>query len=324
MPDPLRQTVSATEVSALFDANPYQTRWMLYRRFALGEESFTPEDNRMGWGKKMEPLLIKQAAEDLKFIVEPNVGPDGKQIYVRNGLIGCTRDARIYCPDRGWGVLETKCVFDYRTWMAEWSGGNKVPKHNEIQVQIQMKAGDGESKPGAGDAIPYTWGVFAVWIAGDIQYFERKPIPKLWKAIDTETARFFADVKKKNEPDPFGAMVEFPLMNEVWPVGSNSVLDLREDPAAMEIAEACRQFQYHATQRLSHEKAEKAMKARFRGVAKDCERVLLPNGISIDVKQSPRAGYTVKPTTTTTVSVHVPDDLRGGELTPFEGVELGA
>jgi hypothetical protein len=42
MPDRERLTVSATEASALFDASPYVTRWMLYRRFALGEEVYVP------------------------------------------------------------------------------------------------------------------------------------------------------------------------------------------------------------------------------------------------------------------------------------------
>lgn len=323
MPDPTRATISATEASALFDVSPYVTRWMLYRRFAHGEESFTPEHNRMDWGKKMEGLILAQAADELKMEVRPNIGPDGKQVYVRNGLLGCTRDAEIFCPDRGPGIIEVKCVFDYRTWMAEWNGGNKVPRHNEIQVQVQMKTGAGETAPAAGDAKPYTWGVFAVWVAGDLHYFERKPLPKLCAALDTEAARFFADVKVKNEPDPFGATIENPLMNEVWPVDAKAVLDYREEKNAIDLAEACRQFEYHSQQRLGHHKAEEVLKAKFRALAKDNGTVLLPHGISITVKQSPRAGYTVEPSMTTTVKVHVPDNIEGGALTPFEGADIG-
>jgi hypothetical protein len=205
MPDPTRQTISATEAPALFNASPYVTRWMLHRRFAHGDEIHSPEHNRMDWGKRLQPLLLAAAAEDLRLEVKPNAS----DVYVRNARLGCTRDAEIICPDRGPGALETKCVFDSGVWMREWAGGKTPPRHHEIQLQVQMYVGDGER--------PFQWGVLAAWIGGEMHYFEREPILELWDEIDKEARQFFADVQAGTEPDPFGAPIESALLAKVFP-----------------------------------------------------------------------------------------------------------
>jgi hypothetical protein len=298
MPDPTRKTISATEASVLFEASPWITPWMLYRRFAHGDEPFVAPHSRMDWGKKMEPLLLEQAAADLRFEIRPNVGPDGEQIYVRNGLFGCTRDANIICPDRGPGTCETKCVFDYRIWMQEWDGGNKVPHQYEIQLQTQMKVGDGE-----GNA--FKWGVFAVWVAGEMFYFERKPVPKFWEAMDREAQAFFERVAKLDEPEPFGSPREFPLLSEVFPVVETKELDLREGEEGLKLGEAARMFEYHREQRLGHARGEDAIKSLFQVKAKGNGKILLPQGIITRLKQN-KTGIGLK--------VHVPADVREGAI----------
>jgi hypothetical protein len=149
VPDITLQTLSATETTSLWGLSPYLTRWMLYHRFANGVDFSQGEDARMAWGKKLEPLVIAQATEELWPRVEPNRG----QVYQRRGWLGCTRDATIFCPDRGRGALETKCVFDYATGMREWDGGRNVPPMHEIQLQQQMKVGD-DSGPTSGVSSP--------------------------------------------------------------------------------------------------------------------------------------------------------------------------
>lgn len=305
MPDPLRQTISATEASALFDVSPYITRWMLYRRFAHGEEAYVTPHARMDWGTKLEPLVLAQAAEDLKIEIRPNRDGEGKQAYVRNGLLGCTRDAEIFCPDRGPGACETKCVFDYRTWMTEWDGGNRPPRHHEIQLQQQMKVGDGKTS--------YQWGVEVVWVAGEVLYFERKPIPKFWNALDAEASRFFADVTAGNEPEPFGSPREYPLLAEVFPIEEEKVLDLREDPNGRALAEKVRLYDYHRKQRLGHTKGEDAIKMELRVVGKDHGKILLPHGINVTLKQN-KTGVGMK--------AFVPADVPEGGLNDFEEADL--
>ena len=159
MPDPTCQTVSATEISALLGVSPYATPFMLYERFANGADIDDEENNRMSWGKKMEPLIIEQAKQDLALEVVPNSLPDGSQAYFRRGLLGATRDATVIMPDRGPGAFDAKCVFDYRMWMERWNEGKAPPRHVELQLQCQMYVGDGEK--------PFDHGTIAAWIAGE-------------------------------------------------------------------------------------------------------------------------------------------------------------
>lgn len=294
MPDVTKQTLSATQTPALFGASPYLTRWMLLRHFIHGDPIDSPGDNRMDWGSKMQALVLAQAAEDLHLEVKPNA----ENVYLRSGLLGCTRDAEIMCPDRGPGALETKCVFDYGVWMRDWDGGKTPPRHYEIQLQQQMLVGDGE------DA--YDWGVLAVWVCGEVHYFERKPITDLWLAMGEEAEKFFADVAAKREGEPFGEPVEVPLLNRLFAPQPGVVVDLTTREDARELVSVAQLMRYHANERSTHDKEEKKYKAKLKAVMGDASEGILPEGVKIKAKQTERAGYTVKPTKYTTIDVFLP------------------
>lgn len=316
MPDPTRQTLSATQTPALFGASPYLTKWMLLRHFIHGDQIDDPADNRMDWGKKMQPLLLAQAAKDLHLEVRPN----SDDVYVRRGFLGCTRDAEVICPDRGPGALETKMCFDYGTWMETWNGGKVLPRHIEIQTQQQMMVGDGET--------PYEWGIIAVWVCGEMKYFERKRILELWEAITLEAKEFFDAVRDGREGEPFGDPVEMPLLARLFKPEPGKVIDFTQHPKAAELAEQVRMMQYHAGERSGHEKGEKVIKAMLKAMMTDAEEATFLHGIKVRAKQQNRAGYTVKPTSFVVLDVFVPDgtptlepkregepmltDLRGG------------
>ena len=296
MPDPLKQTLSATQTPALFGASPYSTRWLLLRHFIHGDSIESPEHNRMNWGSKLQPLLLAQAAEDLHFEVRPNA----EDVYVRAGQLGCTRDAEIICPDRGPGALETKCVFDYGVWMSTWNGGKTLPRHIEIQTQQQMLVGDGERSFG--------WGVIAVWICGEMKYFERKPIPELWDTINEEARKFFADVEAKNEGTPFGDPVELPLLSKLFPTKIGTSIDFTIRPDAEKLAEDVRMMMHHAEERIGHEKGEKAIKAHLKALMGDAETAVFLHGIRVRAKLQERSGYSVKPTSFTVIEAFVPQE----------------
>src|SRR5712691_5672649 len=204
MPDPNKTTISATESPALLGASPHLTRWMLWQKFANGIEPKREESSRMEWGKAMQPLIIKRVAQERKLEVFPN-----GETYVRRGLLGCTRDATIISPDHGPGALEIKCVFDYEQWGRKWKGGAEVPREIEIQLQQQMYVGTGGTQKSDGS---FKWGLIVVWVCADLYYFERVPIDALWGRLEDESEQFFESVKRKDEPDPFGAAVELPLL----------------------------------------------------------------------------------------------------------------
>lgn len=297
MPDPTRATLSATETPALFGASPYVTRWMLYQKFAKGLSLDSAGDARMNWGTKLQPLILAQAAADLRLDVRPNADDS----YHRRGLLGCTRDATIICPDRGPGALETKCVFDYTVWMQDWQGGKAPPRQHEIQLQQQMFVGD--------ETGPYRWGVIAAWLAGDVHYFEREPIPELWAALETETARFFDDVKAAREPNAFGSPAEYPLMQQLFATETGRVLDMREDPDAAEYANDVGAYVHSGESEWLYSKERERLKLKLLALMSGADECLLPGGVKLTLKRAARAGYTVKPTTTITLRPYLPASL---------------
>jgi hypothetical protein len=288
MPDPDRKTLSATESPALFGASPYLTRWMLYQKFANGENIDKPATERMDWGNKMQPIIIDQVSKERGLEVIPN--PDA---YVRRGLLGCTRDATIIAPGIGPGALEIKCVFDYRVWMTKWNGGKTVPREVELQLQQQMYVGEGDDKRGYEFNSSYDWGLIAVWVCADMYYFERKPVPELWTDLERKAIAFFSDVRSKREPDPFGAAVELPLLNKLYPMQPGNVLDLSEDHDHIKTSEKVSLYDHLKSEKSGLEANVEKYRVELLALAKDAEYVKLPFGVSFKVKRVGRAGRTI-------------------------------
>lgn len=297
MPDPTKATLSATQTPGLFGVSPYVTKWLLWHHFARGVEIDPPEDGRMSWGKKLQPLIIQQAAEDLKLEVHPNAD----DTYHRRGLLGCTRDATIICPDRGPGALETKCVFDYRTWMSDWDGGKNVPKHYDIQLQQQMHVADGRGEP-------YQWGVLAVWVAGDVHYFERQPIAELWENLKEGAHQFFADVQAGREPDPFGVAIEAPWLVRLLPTVKGAVLDLSNDGHADGHAETARLYWAAKQQESAAGAVAEELRPKLLALAKEAEEIWLPGPVHVRIRAAGK-GKRVTVYEPEQSKGRVPDDL---------------
>jgi predicted phage-related endonuclease len=309
MPDPRKQTISATEMAGLLGVSPYLTRWMLWQKFARDVEPADPAHNRLNWGTKLEPLILEQAAEDLHLEVQTNRQADGSQIYVRRGLLGCSRDAEIYDPQRGPGTLEAKACFDYRTLMQEWDGGKTPPRHVEIQTQAQMFVGK--------DGKPFDWGVIALWCGGDMTYFQRKPIPDLWEKFEAEARAFFDDVIAGREPEPFGSPIEVPLLKQIFDKPSGEVINAIEklgEADATKLAQRIVDADYQRVVRLAAEKVEEKVKAELLGLLKDADEIELPQGIRVTRKVG-TSRYKASPAreiTTVSVKTHIPQQIDGG------------
>lgn len=295
MPDSTKQTISATESPALWGLSPYVTKWMLWQKFAHGVEIDQDENSRMSWGKKLQPLVIAQAAEDLRLEVKPN----DSDTYHRRGLLGCTRDATIICPERGPGALETKCVFDYRTWMTEWEGGKKVPRPYEIQLQQQCYVGDE-------DGASYKWGVIAAWVAGDVYYFERDPVRDFWIMLENEAKNFFASIRAEQEPDPFGSPIEVPWFTKLFPTVEGKVLDLSADDTAAEHANNARAYVVAKEGENAGKRIAEPLRAKLLALAKDNHEVWLPGAIRLRIGGNEKSKR---------LTVYIPEESR-----PFENL----
>jgi hypothetical protein len=293
MPDPTKQTISATQTAGLWNASPYITRWMLFKHFAHNMPIDSPESSRMKWGKALQPLVIAEVAKDLGFEIRPD------DIYVRNGRLGCTRDAQIICPDRGPGALEIKCVFDLGVWMREWDGGKHVPRHHEIQLQQQMLVGDG--------ATSYEWGVIAAWVCGEMHYFERKPVPKMWTKMRDDAEQFFADVADAKEPKAIGEVIEITWLTDLFRTDPEKVINIDDAKAAQLVCS----YKNHGELRKFHEKAEADYKARLLAIAEDAGTVNFLHGITLKIRRSEVKGTTIerKPYVMKVLTPFVPKDL---------------
>lgn len=273
MPDPARKTISATEVPALFCESSYLTRWMLYQRLASGVSLDFNEDERMREGRRMQPLIAERTAGELKLAVEQNESDR----YISRGFLGCTRDAQIIDPERGPGALEIKCVFDYRTWMDRWHGGSFVPREYEIQLQTQMYVGDGRE--------PFAWGLLAVWVCAHQYYFERAAQESAWQLMSTAAGDFLGDVAAGREPDPLGVPIELPLLAELYPTITGSLLDLRENEEAESLVPKVHTYLSSKATENANKGVAASIRAEFIGLLRGAETLLLPGGSRVSYKK---------------------------------------
>lgn len=268
MPDSTRQTVSATEVSALFGASPYVTKWLLFQKFARGVNIDSEADTLMREGTLLQPYLLERCAEELGLIVTP------EHAYVRRGRLGCTRDATVICPDRGPGALEIKCVFNSQVWMRDWDGGKIVPRHIEIQLAQQLHVGGGSGT--LSRVNPFTWGIVCAYFAGQRHFFERKYLPDFGAKLEAVADQFFDDIENDREPDPFGVPIEIPWLTELFPVNEKKTLDLHESEELTDIA-----------RRLESSRAAAREQDKYRavllGVAKDASKLFLADGVIVNI-----------------------------------------
>ena len=307
MPDPQRKTISSTQVAALYNASPYMTPYMLYH-YIRGDLVDNVQTDRMYWGLKMQPLVLERAAADLKLEVTPNAGDR----YIHDDVLGYTADAKIWHPDKGHGTLESKCVFDYSTWMRDWDGGKRVPRHYELQMQTQLTVGDG--------AEPFRWGMFAVWCCGEMHYMERELNPMVAKDLHDQAVGMLARVRNGDEPDPFGSAIELPLLDKLLPIAKGKTLDLRDDTEARKYAELGKMLQQFRKDANFYQKAAEDARNKLRVLARDNETVLLPYGVTLKLSTRNMKEHVRKASTWTNIDVKICDTEDGADT---EDLPLG-
>lgn len=261
MPCPERKTISASQVAGLFNVSPYVTRWMLYHYFKNGIEIDSPENDRMSAGLRLQPAILKWASDELRLSVVANE----QDSYERHTElpIGATLDGEVWDDALGRGVVEAKNV-DWLVWKQQWTA-TAAPKHIEIQLQAQMQT------------IGARWGVIACLVGGnDLILYRREAMPELWEQIGKSAVDLFKDIEAGREPDPFGAAIELPVLDALYPVTDEAVvIDLREDAEILDLYE---RWEYSKTEAAALSKVADQLKARIVGKTKDAGKALTAEG----------------------------------------------
>lgn len=267
MPDPNRKIISASQVAALFNVSPYQTRWMLYQSFKNPDWPDQTENERMEAGRFMEPGILAWSAHRMRLEVTPV-----EQVFVarEDGLIGTTLDARVYDPQRGQGVVEAKLV-DWLVWKDEWTE-DAAPKHIEIQVQSELMATGHE------------WAIIACCVGGnDLRLYERVPMPEIQEQIRVEIEVFYQQLRGEIDPPPAtGRSIEIPGLLHLYPEAEPTV-----EAEAMDItaAEAWVEYERAKQEAGAATKHRDNMKARLLGLAGNAGKLKVP-GSTIYIKKT--------------------------------------
>lgn len=276
MPDQSKKTVSASQVAGLFNRSPYCTRWMLYQGFKngmpLGDDG-APGD-RMTWGQRLEPAILRAVADELRLDVVANTRYD----VMPDLPLGCTRDADLVDPSLGYGVVEVKNV-DGLIYKQTWDEEH-APPHIEIQHQAQMMV------PHPTLGMP-KWGVLACLVGGnELKILRRSHGVEMQKDIRTEVIKFFAEIGAGKEPDPLGTEREVRGLQFLYPERTPGKIISRFDDE--DSAQLVEEYQAISAQRLDLEKTEKALKAKILILGQGAEIVNLPR-YELRYKQRTRA-----------------------------------
>jgi hypothetical protein len=272
VPDVLKQTVSASQIAGIYNRSPWETRWSLWHWFRNSVE-IAADNSRTDFGKFCEPFIMAQVQERLRLEVQHNAAGE----YKRKGSLGCSRDARIFDPTRGEGIIQAKTCAR-QIWKETYTD-SLCPPHIEMQLQCEMAVHDA------------AWGIVAVMIGQNDQLFlyERQPNKELQARMEDEARAFLDSVAAGQEPSPFGSAVELPVLDALYPtVTPGKVITMTDET----IAEAARMMRWADEQSKFFSRVYDQKRAIIAAAAGDAQRLELP-GVMIEISRSSAKGGSV-------------------------------
>lgn len=206
------KVVGASEVSALFDANPWLTHFELWHR--KNGSIATPDfagDERTYWGTMLEPAIIQAACERYSF----DRAETPKRLDNGAGL-GGHPDQVVICPKRGRGILEVKTA----DWLVAKGWGDEPPLNYLLQVMSYAGL--------AGCA----WGDVIVLVGGnELRRFEYEFRPAIYAEIEKRVAAFWSSVRAGEAPKPDYTR-DGSAISALYPDATDAVVDLRTNNLA--------------------------------------------------------------------------------------------
>lgn len=279
MPDPTRQTVSASQVPALFDRSPYFTRWALWHHFRgdIDLDEGRRANNRMEWGVNLQTPILDATARRLRLDVSENTRGE----YRRAGPVGATIDGLTNALDVGPIIVEAKSV-DWLVFKHDWQGGRIAPPHIEIQTQINIKAVEGCRR-----------GVIAALVGGnDLKLIERDRDDEMLAQIDEAAEEFLASVREGREPPPLGDARDLPVLARLYPEADPA--KVTEDFADLEMACKLRMYRAAKAEEAGQHRLKEQLEAEILAYAGDAGLLRL-NGFECRITKRPIAPLVCAP-----------------------------
>ena len=188
------QVITSTEVSALFNMNPYITEFELWHQKKNEEIVILEDHERMRWGNRLEPAIAEGVAEDNDgWMVHPF-----KEFATMESLkAGSSFDYLLAVPGDGKmieGLLEIKNV-DWlqikNKWVIEDGKVIEAPAHIELQVQHQLMV----------TGYPFCY-IAALEGGNKVHLLKREPQEKIISAIKSKVIKFWNSIENGLEPQP--------------------------------------------------------------------------------------------------------------------------
>lgn len=270
--------ITSTEVSALFDLNPYMVKPELWHHKKSKELRDFTETERMRWGNILEPVIAKAIAEENNFKIEP------MKLYFRDEKyrMGSSFDFEITAPVNA--ILEIKNV-DRLIFKDQWVVENKkiveAPPHIELQVQHQLAVSQ--------KSLAY----IGVLVGGNEFYLlERGRNENIIEKIKMECVKFWNSIADDQPPAwKFDRDAKFisKLYNYAEP---GKVVDSDDT----QLAELVREYGIYSEQEKKAGKLKESVKAEILTKIGDAEKVLGERfTISCGVVGETEVSYTRKP-----------------------------
>tara|TARA_R100001463_G_scaffold129360_2_gene188241 strand:+ start:223 stop:1170 length:948 start_codon:yes stop_codon:yes gene_type:complete len=180
--------VTSTEVSALFNLNPYQTEFELYHQKREKIVINIDDNERMMWGRRLEDSIALEFAERNKMSVE------SFDVYLRNPetRMGSSFDYKI-TSEKEPAILEIKNVdgLAYRkNWIEHDEYNIEPPEHIALQLQHQL------------EITGYNVGYIVALVGGNTMKVVRSERdPKIGKLLKDKVENFWERIKLGVPPD---------------------------------------------------------------------------------------------------------------------------
>jgi putative phage-type endonuclease len=177
--------ITSTEVSALFGANQYLTKFELWHRKRAGQVVKIEENNFMKWGTRLQDSIAAGIAADEKLNIKRFDG------YMRDPELRIGSSFDFFIEDDG--ILEIKNVGERQFQNAWIVDGDHVeaPLYIEAQVQHQLLL--------SGRKYAY---IGALVGGNQVTLVKREPDPKIHTAIKNAVSAFWVSIEKNDVPAP--------------------------------------------------------------------------------------------------------------------------